>query len=224
MKILPNGIAVLEGDTHISKWVEESGRLDHDNYAVPQFCALIKAGGVVLDCGAFIGDHTVAYARKAAKVIAIEANPDAYKCLEHNIRALHNVLPMNCAVSNKPGFVHLKKDPNAGATFTESAENGIACVLIDDLSLEALDFVKMDIEGFELKALEGADRTLRRFRPIVALEINRGALQRNGASFQAIQHFMLDHLQYQRMQTLPPLPADRPYDLEPQFDAIYFPY
>jgi hypothetical protein len=35
MKILPNGIAVIEGDTHISKWVEQSGSLDHDQNTLP---------------------------------------------------------------------------------------------------------------------------------------------------------------------------------------------
>ena len=54
MKILPNGIAVIEGDSHISMWVEQSGRLDHDTYALPIILDHIPEGGIVVDGGAFI--------------------------------------------------------------------------------------------------------------------------------------------------------------------------
>ena len=61
MKITKEGIAILENDTHISKWVEESGKLDHDQNDIPLILKYINEGDTVVDCGAFIGDHTIAY-------------------------------------------------------------------------------------------------------------------------------------------------------------------
>jgi len=64
VKILDNGIAVIEGDTHISSWVESTGRFDHDQNALPIILEHIKEGDWVVDGGAFIGDHTKAYKDK----------------------------------------------------------------------------------------------------------------------------------------------------------------
>src|SRR5262249_37578392 len=82
-KMLTNDIWVLEGD-QISNWVEQEGRLDHDQNFLPGILEHIKPGDTVIDVGAFIGDHTVAYAAKAKKVIAFEPNPLAFECLKYN--------------------------------------------------------------------------------------------------------------------------------------------
>jgi hypothetical protein len=59
-------------------------------------------------------------------------------------------------------------------------DGDIDLVRIDDLELSALDFIKIDVEGFELQVLQGAERTLQCFRPIVLFEENiRGPLEHN---------------------------------------------
>lgn len=221
MKILPNGIAILEQDTHISKWIEDSGRLDHDRNVIPIFTELIREGGVALDIGAFIGDHTVSYATRAKRVIAIEPNPEAYECLVHNIQFFENIVPMNCAIGDRTGFVHLQKQLNAGATFIEGvSDHGIPLVRLDELEFDTLDFVKVDVEGYELKVLRGGINTFRKLKPIVALEINLSALCRNGDSLREIQALMLGDFGYSRFETIP-----RVTNLytEPQYDVIYHP-
>lgn len=51
MKILDNNIAVLEGDTHISKWVQETRRLDHDEYSLSLILPHLDPGDWVVDGG-----------------------------------------------------------------------------------------------------------------------------------------------------------------------------
>ena len=46
----------------------------------------------------------------------------------------------------------------------------IPTILIDDLDLAVLDFIKLDVEGYELRALRGAEATLKRCRPVVMFE------------------------------------------------------
>jgi hypothetical protein len=50
-----NGIALLEHDTHLSKWVVEHNRLDFDQNVLPFVLPHIKEGDVVLDAGANLG-------------------------------------------------------------------------------------------------------------------------------------------------------------------------
>lgn len=52
MKITPFGVAVQEYDTHLSRWIEEHGRLDIAEGFIQQFRQYIPEGGVVVDAGA----------------------------------------------------------------------------------------------------------------------------------------------------------------------------
>ena len=88
MKIITgkNGqeIAILETDNCICRFVEQSGRLDHDQNMLPIVLSYIPIGGVVIDVGAFIGDHTIAYLNKVREngmVYAFEPYINAFECL-----------------------------------------------------------------------------------------------------------------------------------------------
>ena len=43
----------VPADTHLGHWQQETNKLDHDNFLPPLVCSHLKAGGVVIDCGAF---------------------------------------------------------------------------------------------------------------------------------------------------------------------------
>jgi FkbM family methyltransferase len=180
MKFLPNGIAVIEGDTHISKWVEDEGRLDHDQYALPIILEHIKDGDVVVDAGAFIGDHTIAYAKAVGSngtVMAFEPNPAAYECLVHNCP---NVFAFNFGLGDKSEELKLAIDINAGASHVGDGDQVIKVRQLDSIPFKRLDFIKIDVEGFELMALHGAKKTIEAHRPAMWIEINVHALKRQG--------------------------------------------
>lgn len=181
MKIVHGNIAVIDGDTHISKWVEESGRLDHDQYALPIILQHIKPGDTVIDAGAFIGDHTIAYIKAVGptgQVYAFEPNQEAFECLKHNCP---EALNFNVGVSDKYEFVNYSKSDNAGAgRISRSGMDKIQTVQLDTLEISKLNFLKMDIEGHELKALLGAQQMIAKFKPTMWIEINAGALEQNG--------------------------------------------
>jgi len=186
MKLLNNGIAVLENDTHVSKWIEESGRLDHDQYLLPVLLPHIKKDAVVIDAGALYGDHTIAYAKQAylGKVMAFEPNIKAFECLQHNMKNLPNVTAFNCGLgdeSKKVSFGGVLD--NVGASWLVPDVFGSTPIItLDSLHLHKCDFLKLDIEGFELFALKGAVETIRRCSPTIVVEINHGALSRNNVT------------------------------------------
>lgn len=192
MKILPNNIAVIEGDTHISAWVEQSGRLDHDQNVLPLLNAYINAGDVVVDCGAFIGDHTIHYSRRVGacgRVIAFEPNPKAFACLDHNMAALANTTVHGVGLSDTTSTIGLTIDANAGASHA-NADGDLPCVALDSFGLRRCDFIKLDCEGMEPLALKGASWTINLYRPAMLIEINEGALARQGFTPSDIFRFL----------------------------------
>lgn len=65
-----------------------------------------------------------------------------------------------------------KPDPHEGITHIRGA-GPIPTMRIDDLALPVCDLLQLDLEGFELYALQGAVETLARCRPVLCVEINK---------------------------------------------------
>src|SRR4029077_13160541 len=115
---LRGGIWVLADDKIISEQVVTSGRLDFDPI-LPHILPLIRPGDTVVDVGAFIGDHTLAFSKQVGGegvVYAFEPNPIAFKCLHHNMGTCGNVIMRNMGLTDNPGIAHLHcADGNAAS-------------------------------------------------------------------------------------------------------------
>jgi FkbM family methyltransferase len=194
---LPNGnkVALIENDSHISKWVIQEGRLDHDQNTLPLLDAYVHRGFTVVDVGAFVGDHTIYYANRVGSrgsVYAFEPNPKAYECLKYNMKGRENVVCFKRGVSDSKHTIGLAQEVNAGATHA-IADGDIQCVTLDSINLPNCHFIKMDCEGMELRALKGAELTIRKHRPTMLIEINQGALVRQGFDSLDIYNWLNDN-------------------------------
>lgn len=185
------GIYVLTNDTHISRWVEQHGRLDFDGHLLPRVLPHIKPGMTVVDVGAFIGDHTHAYAKAVlgndadgnpittGRVLAFEPNPMTFECLSRNMQGHGHVECINKGLGPVPCRMSVAQSPNAGAAHLVGG-NDIEVTTLDSYGLHACDLIKIDAEGLEFGILQGAWQTIWRHNPVLVLEINLGALARNG--------------------------------------------
>lgn len=190
MKITPQGFAVIEGDSHIGKWSQEERRLDHNHSLRNRLEQIVPKGGVIVDAGAYIGDMTVYFSDWASMVYAFEPNEKAFECLIHNMRDKENVKCLFAALGETAGTCGIE-EPNNNFGMARVKEGGSVPVLtLDSLNLQNVSFIKMDIEGFELFALQGAKKTIERCRPDLLLEINKGALHRFGIT----EHDVFDWL------------------------------
>lgn len=186
MKILPNGIAVLEGDSHVGRWIEDCGHLDHDTFTTRVAGEHIKEGDTVLDVGSLYGDHACYYSQKVGPngiVHAFEPNPEAFECLTHNMRLYPNVKCHQAALSDRKvqGFVQVD-NANMGMAWVNShgdLKRVIEMLPLDDFNLPRVDFIKIDAEGHEPRILLGAQNTIMLFRPIMLIEVNKPALERS---------------------------------------------
>ena len=158
-------------------------------YAVDVYGAespLFHKGDVVMDFGANIGTFSRrAFEAGASKVIAVEPSPLNVQALARNfakeIEEGRFVLVPK-AVWNEPGEMTLNiyelsvldslvMDERHEAPLKTQVPVELVTIdsLVEELGLERVDFIKMDIEGAERQALQGAAETLRRFRPRMAI-------------------------------------------------------
>ena len=145
-----------------------------------------RRGDFVLDCGGCYGDTALYFAHKVGsqgKVFSFEFVPANLDIWRKNIELNPSLKPairlVEAPVSNKSGHELFIEGSGPGTRIVpKSSAVGAASVwtvAIDDVvereKLERVDFVKMDIEGSELAALQGAEKTLRKFRPTVAVSV-----------------------------------------------------
>lgn len=178
-----SGLWIIESDSHISKWVEEKGQLQHDFQTLPLILPLIKEGDVVVDAGANIGDSTDPFLERVGltgTVYAFEPNEDAFSCLVKNCP---RATCYKAALSHEFASYPFQRCENEGAShITNNSTETVQAVTLDSFKLEKLDFLKIDVEGFEVHVLGGSFETIDRCRPQMLIEINEGALRRQRAT------------------------------------------
>ena len=183
------GIWVIDHDTHFTKWVEEHKRLDTDHeYVVNLIKQYIDGNGAAIDFGANIGTQTFAYTKFFGdrSVIAIEPNPECVECLKRNVP---NSIIIQAAVSDKCEEKSLFLQDNVGASYIIDGI-GIKTIVLDDcepvlsaaVTHKPFTFIKMDIEGYEIKALKGGKEFIKKYKPIMWIEVNVITLNRNGST------------------------------------------
>jgi FkbM family methyltransferase len=182
MKITKEGWAIVGRDTHMGRWVEEHGRLDFDQSAISCYLPLFRKGDVLLNIGANIGCYAKAFVGKAGQIVCLEPNKEALDCLTHNLGGFPEVVIHPFAASDRDGRCQVRcNHDNIGMAYVEESEHGeVEARTIDGLAMARVDFILMDCEGFELKALQGAALTIRRFQPLMVIEVNDVTLARVG--------------------------------------------
>jgi FkbM family methyltransferase len=144
----------------------------------------VHGGDIVLDCGASDGDFTWEAVQAGARlVVSIEISPPAIKCLRRNLAlpvADGRVIVYPKGVWDTDGSLTLNaSDSNFAANSVVLHPQGshrdveVQLTTIDkfvsELRLPRVDFIKMDIEGAEVKALTGARATILKFKPRLSI-------------------------------------------------------
>lgn len=178
---------VSPGDAYIGRALMTYGEFSEIEWE--SLSQLMRPGFDAIEVGANIGAHTVSMARKLAgdhrRLLAVEAQPVIFQnlCANVALNGLFNVNTENCACSDESGWLSFNPPDYAGTNnFGGIAmrEDGLgservrACRL-DELVPESwrIGLIKIDVEGFEQKVLEGARQIIARHRPILYVENDR---------------------------------------------------
>jgi len=128
----------------------------------------VKQWRVCLDIGSNIGQWTRPLAKRFQSVVCFEPNPNFRECFEKNIQE-KNVLLWPYGLSNKEHKA--KQDFNS--TVLHEEDGDIDCRTLDSFGLTNIDFVKIDVDGFEIPLLNGARETLSKNDPVINIEMKR---------------------------------------------------
>lgn len=180
-------IAMIRDDAYYTRWIKETGKLDHHDGFLDYLQPYLR--GTMLDIGANIGTHCFRYAQYG-HVLCFEPNPIAFECLSHNMKGIQRVKLFNVAVSDHEGMIDMvPQGDNYGAAYTQPGTS-IPTMTIDSLELNACDFIKIDVEGDEIAVLNGALKTIIKYRPVMCIECNKCTLERKGLLAEQLEHLI----------------------------------
>ena len=155
----------------------------------------LPKGLAIVDVGANIGNHTVFLSRFLAprRILVLEPNPELLETLNSNLQVNHvtqadtTFLGLAIGADCKCYSLMIKDSNNIGAAhLVESPSGTVRSERLDDILKEAVDLIKIDVEGMELEVLAGAERTIARFRPYLLVESFN-------ANVQALDRWCRDH-------------------------------
>jgi FkbM family methyltransferase len=195
-RVRRNGIAyeldcreLIDYNIYLGVWEDDTFDFIENN---------LKEGFVTMEIGANIGAHTLLIARKSGEsgtVYAIEPTDYARTKLLKNISLnpdiasrihVHNFLisdtveenPRRDIRSSWPAKAKMEWKPKEQVSSPVTTVDSLA----SDLGLTRLDLIKIDIDGYDFRALVGAAATIEKFKPLIFVELSEWALQENGSS------------------------------------------
>lgn len=135
----------------------------------------VSAGDVVIDVGAAEGLFALLALQRGARVVAVEPSPvfvaSMQRTFQRHVPGRVTICPV--AASDREGWASLSPEPLLSTVGTAGAdlENNVRLLPLDRLlsDLANVTFIKADVEGHEMKMLQGASGLIRRFRPKLAI-------------------------------------------------------
>jgi len=170
-------IIVLEGDKTLEKAISKQGLknvLDYENTNLEKAFSFCRNFRTAIDVGANYGVLTYHMAKKFNNVQSFEIVNDVRYCLEQNVKKfnLHNVSVHPCGLGEREESVALNYNPTSTfSTHIAYNEQGNSLIKsLDSFNFEDVDFIKMDVEGFESFVVCGGLTTIEKYKPVILYE------------------------------------------------------
>ena len=162
----------------------------HEPINTKLFSRELKKGMVCLDIGSNIGYYALLESKivgEKGKVIAIEPSPINFKYLEKNckLQKYSNILTYNFAAAETDGFVNflINEKSNWSKVVGDNLPNDEGTIIkvttkqidsfISEIKINNIDFLRMDVEGYEFNIYQGARKVIRKFKPSLLIEIHK---------------------------------------------------
>ena len=155
------------------------------NYEKQLYLRTIRKGDIIFDLGANVGYYSVLFSKLCGKhgsVHCFEPVPETFQLLVDSLVDSPNAKASNLAAGDSEEMMEISYDPEdlEKATLLRQSDSTSSIRMVKVLPLDAyaqkielkrLDFLKCDVEGFELKALKGMKDTLANYLPQISVEI-----------------------------------------------------
>lgn len=180
---------------------------------------------VIVDAGANIGYLTLQFARACPDgfVYAFEPDSDNYRDLERNmgLNYFRNVKTYHVALGAKSGKETLYKiyprNPGtnrilpavpAGSYTSEMVKVATLDEVVEQTGISRIDLWKIDVEGYEMAALQGGITSIKKWKPTLFVELVDANLRQHGLTSLAVIEY-IDSLDYEVLDARRMIPIDR---------------
>lgn len=193
------GIWLPDDDTHFKEHllrgevVDEKGTYQYKKIMLALKQVPEDHRSLALDIGAHVGLWSRILAMHFLLVRAFEPVPALLECFRRNTKDLSNVqvFPMAlCSKGSKSSIRMVEVPGNSGNAHVASKDEvrkgkgtfqNVQAQPLDNIKFSfPVDFIKIDVEGYELEVLRGAEETIRKNKPVIVLEQKRGNAERYG--------------------------------------------
>lgn len=165
--------------------------------AVYRYC---EGFDVAVQAGGHCGVWAEAMGRKFSAVYTFEPDPMNFRCLCANAPA-ENVFKFNAALDAVLGGVDMIRRPeNTGANRIGGA-GVIPALRLDALALSSCDLIYLDVEGYELAALKGAEATIEAHKPVIVIE-DKGCSEHYGIAIGETPAWLTERFGYRIAERL----------------------
>ena len=130
------------------------------------------------DCGAFVGDTVAGFLKATGgaykRIWAAEPDRANYTKLVQYVEGekLTNIETINKGIYDCVGELPFREEGTMLSMLSENSDHHIEVDTIDNITAgKPVTFIKLDVEGAELQALKGAEKTIRKYKPILAVSI-----------------------------------------------------
>lgn len=194
---------------------------------------LIKPNNIIIDVGANYGTTILQFASLIGgngRVFGFEPDPTNFEICNQNIKLnlFKNILVENLGLGNQQITTSLvvDTDSNRGGNRISNNINNkeahlINVVKFDDWILQKniskIDLIKIDVEGYELEVLKGAEQSIKKFKPILFIELDDNNLKLQNSSAKELISFLIN-LDYNIINSL----TDKKVNLSDNFINCHF--
>jgi FkbM family methyltransferase len=182
-----------DDDVSVFQEIQRSGTWEPHLAPVIERC--VSRDSICFDVGANIGAFSVLMARLArdGRVFCFEAVKETAAVLQQNLdrNAATNATVVTAAVSSEAGTVRMHEPKGwLGTSFVLAGGGDTPAITLDEFArdngISRVDFIKMDTEGAELPAMNGAWSLIRSHRPVLLIEYNPITMDRDGRDRRAL--------------------------------------
>ena len=161
----------------------ESGNWEYESlrYVIEN----VKQGDIVLDVGAWIGPYTLLFSALKAITCAFEPEPEARHLLVENIKQnrLENIVVSDLAMGDYVGIAKLYQRYYWSDTMSSIVSHADAGGAYTEVNMTTIDdyceqnnlkpaLIKIDVEGYEAAVMNGARKTIGKYKPVILLEFH----------------------------------------------------
>jgi FkbM family methyltransferase len=157
----------------LAKSISKGGPAEYQYQVRNKSLAHVKQFRTCIDIGANVGLWSRDLVKKFERVIAFEPVPLFRECLEKNVTGKNFFIsPMALGDQDTTARMNITEG-NTGHTHIDPTSIGSGdtpVVKLDNLKFDNVDYIKMDCEGFEYRVIQGAEQTIKQWRPVIVVE------------------------------------------------------